>query len=156
MKILFHYNSIKMPIINHKLVHNPHYLSNRVLYIPLHTWNSQQHSKTKQPTLLLDKSTSFWRPYLILKGVCTNLLLVMPKHLNIPTMYLHCVESIVWSCQIWFICISKKYWISHKFTISNFFKKENSNSFNKIKSLEAKIKPLTYKVMITKRFPWAF
>jgi hypothetical protein len=28
MEILFHYNPMKLPIINHKLVDNPHYLNN--------------------------------------------------------------------------------------------------------------------------------
>jgi hypothetical protein len=122
----------------------------QVLWLSTSFWNWVTH--------IASKFTSFYIPIsfeifpFVIKGVCTSLFPTMPKHYNIPSMYLHWLKLVIQSCWTWFCCTPKNYWISPKFTISNFFKRF---FFQQNQIIKTKIRSSKYKIIMTKEFPLA-
>ncbi len=143
--------------ITYKPIHNPHYLCNIKSYA-YHCTHETSNNIWKQDSLHCFQVCITLKTHILQKftiGHNMKLYWFTFNHFEL-LQYTSNVLALVWInlmfcmlCQTQFICIPKQYWFSPKFTISNFFKKLSVVSFNKIKSLKAKIKSSTYKVMIT-------
>jgi hypothetical protein len=138
MKNSFHYNSMKMPIINHKLIHNSHCLSN-IKSCTYHYIHETHNNILKQNNL-----HHFW----------TNLHHYedLYQSTSIFPQYIYIALNKLFGLVKYDSFVSPKNIGSHLNSPFQLLQKVFLNSFNKIKSLETKIKPLTYKVMITKMF----